>query len=173
VLRLSRRDDPAKDRLFWAWKTSRETAAANFGDPTTITTYSLCVYDAAGALKLSATAPPGGTCLGQPCWKPLRHGSLGSLRYLDVVDRTRDGLSQIVLKRLPSGRVKLLIHGSGINLAVPEPAGGQLLRHDTAVIVQLLNDAGECWETRYAPAAIQNRTELFKDKCGTGRHGGC
>ena len=173
VFRLSRRDDASKSRLFWSWKS--RSGAPSFGDPMTSTVYSLCVYDAAGgtpALKLTATVPPAGTCIDGPCWKPLRNGDPTNLRFLDM-DRHWDGISQIVLKRSPSGRVKLLVYGIGAGLRLPAPSGGGLLQPDDAVLVQLLTSDGACWQARYEPAPIDNRDDFFKDKCGRGRQGGC
>jgi hypothetical protein len=175
VLRLSRHRDPTKNRLFWAWKT-RDAAVPDFADPTTTTTYSLCVYDATDAspaLRLTATVPPAGTCLlGAPCWKSLRNGDPSNLRFFDP-DRQWDGVSQLVLKRTPGGRMKLLVYGSGVGLRLPMPVGDALLAPDRSVLVQLLNSDGACWQNGFAPAPIANRDDYFKDKCGRGSQGGC
>ncbi|MFN8644877.1 MAG: hypothetical protein U0802_25610 [Candidatus Binatia bacterium] len=123
-------------------------------------------------MKLTATVPPAGACVDGPCWKPMRNGDPTNLRFFDV-DRRWDGISQIVLKRSPGGSVKLLVYGSGVGLRLPLPIGDALLQPDDAVVAQLLTSDGSCWESRYEPVPITNRSDYFKDKCGSGRQGGC
>jgi hypothetical protein len=59
-------------RLRWKWRSSATVAQSDFGDPTTSTSYQVCLYDASG-LKLSARAPVDGTCGNgaRPCWSTL------------------------------------------------------------------------------------------------------
>ncbi len=176
VFRLSNRDDPANNRLFWQWKKRPGFDPMAFGDPSQTTSYSVCVYDVANgsaSLRLGAAIPAGGTCFDAPCWQPKRSGRPKGFRYLNVVDRSADGIAQIVLNSQASTRAKILVYGSGVNLAVPAPVGGRLLQQDSEVIVQLLNSDGECWIARYRPSAIKTRADFFKDKCGKARQGSC
>jgi hypothetical protein len=178
VFLLTNRLAPVNNRLFWQWKLSRATALPPFGDPTTTTEYSLCVYSTTGgvpSLILHANVPPGGTCYGFPCWSELSHPGLNWFRYADVLSRGRDGIARISLRanHAPSFKLRLQVEGVGPNLPVPTPNGDHLVAEDTEVIVQLINSDGACWQGRYAVPAIADRPQKFKDKCGTLTQNAC
>ena len=67
---------PPHARLLWTWPHGA-TSLSDYGDPTTTTDYTLCVYDssATGAFLATEVAiPAGGTCGRQPCWHATRSG---------------------------------------------------------------------------------------------------
>jgi len=178
VFLLTNRPAPVNNRLFWQWKLSPATALPPFGDPTTTTEYSLCVYSTTGgvpSLILHANVPPGGTCYGFPCWSELSHPGLNWFRYSDVLSRGRDGIARISLRanHAPGFKLRLQVEGVGPNLPVPTPNGDHLVEEDTEVIVQLINSDGACWQGRYAVPAIADRPQKFKDKCGTVTQNAC
>ncbi len=80
LLELRNTSPDTKDSLLWKWTRGAATAAADFGDPLTSTSYGLCLYDGTGVLLADAAAPAGGACAGgRPCWRASRSG----FRYVD------------------------------------------------------------------------------------------
>jgi len=149
------------NKITWKWKGGPATNVADFGSPATDggTTYHFCVYDqTAGTptLAMSVTAPPGGTCGTKPCWKVVSGGFLYNDKTLAA-----QGLAQIKLKGNPiPGKALLQVKGKGINLPVP----GLPFTQDPAVVMQLVNDAGVCWETTFTAPATKNVATQFGDK---------
>jgi endoglycosylceramidase len=148
----------AKDRLQWSWVNGAATASADFGDPTTTTSYRLCAYDeTAGVprLALSTGIAAGGTCDGHPCWRANRTG----FRYKDP-GASAEGVRQVILKAGAAGKSKIQVRGQGLALALPVLPLGQ----DPTVTVQLRSSAGQCWEAAYSTPARRNRVDQFKDR---------
>jgi cysteine-rich repeat protein len=147
------------NKLTWKWKGGPLTVPADFGSPDSTTTYHFCVYDkTAGTptLLLSTTVPPGGTCGTKPCWKVLKTGFLYNDKSLGA-----DGLSTIKLKgNVIPGKALVQVKGKGAGLLVPTLPFAQ----DPAVVMQLVNDQGVCWETTFAPPATKNLPTQFGDK---------
>lgn len=129
----------------------------------TNTEYALCVYDRSGdnpVLAQSALVPPGGTCDGKPCWKPLSQGYKYKNRR-----GTQGGIQSIVLKGSIGDRAKLLVKGKGGHLALPTPVSTEeFFDQDPGVTIQLTNSAGFCWEATYDAPAQRNQPGRFKDK---------
>lgn len=147
-----------RDLVTWKWTKGEATLKADFGDPLATTTYALCVYDeTAGTptLKLAADIPAGGTCAGKPCWTATAHG----FKYADK-DAIPDGVVSLVLKEGLEGFAKITLKGQGANLQMPILP----LDQDPAVIVQLVNDQGVCWDANYTAPAIANEQVQFRDK---------
>jgi len=109
--------DDGQDRIVWKWMSSTATDKLDLGAPLSTTAYGLCVYEmgAAPALKLEATAPAGGLCAGQPCWKETSAG----FKYQDRV-LTPDGVAMIELKAGPTpGKSTIRVKGKGPRLGLP------------------------------------------------------
>ncbi len=151
---------PAKRRLLWRW--NHGTAVANdFGNPLTVSRYTLCVYDRSGptgdaALLMAANAPVGSlSCDGKPCWR-LTTG----FSYKDR-SATNDGLTDIKLHAGES-RAKILVKGRGA--ALPAPATPAIPR----LTVQLRRADGtakRCWGAEYEGFAIEeNDANGFKGR---------
>jgi endoglycosylceramidase len=149
--------DP-KDRLTWSWVKGAATAVADFGDPTTTTSYRLCVYDETAAvpgLVLSTGIAAGGTCDGKPCWRATRTG----FRYRDP-GAAAEGVRQVVLKAGAAGRSTVQARGKGGALALP----GLPFAQSPKLTVQLRSSTGPCWEAAYSSPARRNRVGQFKDR---------
>ncbi|MCC6765406.1 MAG: VCBS repeat-containing protein [Deltaproteobacteria bacterium] len=127
-----------RDAFAWSWTKGSATTVADFGDPATTDAFDLCVYDA-GALVMSATAPPAGLCPKRPCWKPRKNG-------LDYADRARtpNGLQSITLRAGGTGKARIAVRAKGEHLTLPAPSGlaGPLE-------VQLQRPTGPCFGARY------------------------
>jgi len=110
-----------------------------------------------GTIPPGGCAPAGGTCQGRPCWKETGTGF--KYRGRDVTPAGLRNSLQLVLKAGATGKAKIALTGKGgINPALPplplaEPA-----------TVQLVNDAGVCWEDTYSAPALLNDGATFKDK---------
>lgn len=147
---------PARRRLMATWTRADGTDVAALGDPLADTAYALCVYDhSAGIPQLiwSALVPANGQCGARPCWQRARSGRL---RYRDR-DRARDGVAVVSLRPGASGRGAL-----GVK-AIPPILPSLPLGQDPAVVVQLRNALGSCWESSFGPPAKQNDGGHFTD----------
>jgi hypothetical protein len=153
----------SKDMLTWKWTKGAETLLSDFGDPVSgATAYRLCVYDESAGAPTAAIAlsvPPGGTCAGKPCWAAKKTGFLYKDKSL-----THDGVKQVQLTAGPEGKAKILVKGKGELLPMPKPVGPGLFAQDMAVIVQLVNVDGMCWEADFTVPAKKNDLKQFKDK---------
>jgi len=153
----------SKDTLSWNWTKGAETLLTDFGNPVNGTTsYHLCVYDeSAGvpAATMAMTAPPGGSCAGKPCWTAKKTGFLYKDKTL-----SNDGLMQLQLTAGAAGKAKIVVKGKGEGLPLPVPVGSALFAQDTALIVQLVNSDGMCWEADFSAPAKKNDLKQFNDK---------
>jgi len=145
---------PDKDLLNWKWKSSGSVALSDFGDPTTTTDLTVCVIDQAG-LRLSATAPAGGTCGTKPCWSVV---PMTKLKYSDK-ELTPDGLQKLQVKPGGANVAKIATKGKGTNLAVSG------LGLSAPVTVRLVRSGGPaCWEATYGSHVLLNKSSMFKAK---------
>jgi hypothetical protein len=140
------------DRLMWRWVGDDATAPAAFGDPTTATGYTLCIYDTtAGTPQLAAqfALAPGSS------WSPRGSG----FAYRDR-DGVSDGITSARFIASAAGRARLSITGRGsLSFPAPVPAGG-MFAQDPQVTAQLVAAGGNCWEASYIEARI-NRADMF------------
>jgi hypothetical protein len=155
-----RKSASGNDQLKWRW--SKGVAnLTDFGMPVTTTDYALCVYDqsaSAPALVQVAQVPGGSICDGTACWSQLRHG----FRYRNP-DSNQNGVQSVLLKDGPTGTAKLLVKAKGPNVQLPY-GGLQSLAQDPAVVVQLVNATGACWEATYSAPAQRNDPGSFSDR---------
>lgn len=141
-----RRVDGQRDRLTWSWRRGDVSSTSAFGDPTAAggTPFAVCVYDTPGGvptLAWSARVPAGAE------WRAA--GSRG-FRYRERTGAA-DGIIGIAL-RSGDGNASAVVRGRGMNLEPPgNPPNGPMLRHDTEVIVQVVNldDPAECFTATY------------------------
>jgi len=147
-----------KDKLVWKWNRGAATFTAEFGSPLTTTEYTACLYDSSGPamtqrLILPALIPAAGDCKGKPCWKLL---STKGFRYKDPL-RTPNGIVSLVLKSGADAKAKIALKGKGAELDAPP------LPLVPPVVMQVSNNAGECWEATYSNA-LENTAARFKAK---------
>jgi hypothetical protein len=149
-----------KPQLGWKW-TPGSITAPELGDPTAPsgTSYALCAYDATAGLVASALAPAGDRCgLGLvECWRRSSSG----FNYKDRA-LLPTGLQAMQLKSGSAGHAKLMVKGKGASLAVPP-----LPVVAFPLVVQLVNNAGGCWEASFPASGVQrNDTLQLKAKGG-------
>ncbi len=152
-LRISDKRDIAS----WRWRSNGTIPLADFGNPLTTSSYSLCVYAGASpTLVMELRAPAGGVCAGgKPCWKS--RGAKG-YRYRDL-DKTPDGVTRLVLRTKPQHLADLVIRARGPNIPFPALPLAQ------PVLAQLVkSDGPECWQATYSPPALKNDAQAYKDK---------
>jgi hypothetical protein len=145
MLTIADRTRDTRDLLVWRWREGEETEYPDLGDPLNTDAYDLCVYSEDGdTILFRATAPPGGTCPTQPCWK------LGTeYRYKDT-EMTPDGIRSIILRPGPAGRSRVVVRGQGVNLSLFD-----LSLAPPPFIVQLQATNGECWEAVFPPGVLR------------------
>ncbi len=156
VVVLKNKSPDKKDALLWKYVKGAAIVAADLGDPTNATSYTLCVYDASGSSQplMLSMAPAGGTCAGKPCWKTIK----GGFKYKDK-DATPNGLTFLLAKTGVAGKSKLIVKGKGANLAMTTlpliaPVTVQLKRNDAPTV---------CWQAKYSNPS-KNLSEQFKAK---------
>jgi hypothetical protein len=156
-LSLTNRTPDSADHLRWKWSYGASTTKADFGSPTTSTSYELCIYDGSGRTIASTGAPAGQRCGSQPCWQE---------KSAQFVYKSRDhptggghGSSlKLVLREGPSGKARIAAQGNGVGLDLkPLPAA-------QPVLVQIKNNDGLCWEASYGAPARRNTSTSFYDK---------
>ncbi|HEV7732203.1 MAG TPA: beta-propeller fold lactonase family protein [Candidatus Binatia bacterium] len=158
-LKLTDNSNDKKDLLGWTWANGQATDAADFGDPTTTTAYSLWLFDESGpggdpALRMHAVAPAAAICGTKACWKPL---GAGGYRFKGNAAHTNDGLSSFLLKPGTAGKARIKVSGRDRNLPIPGlPLTG-------TVTLQLRSSEGECWEALYS-APQQNTASSYSAK---------
>jgi hypothetical protein len=151
-LQMKNRAIDTQDRLAWKWNRGRATSLADFGDPSTSTSWDLCVY-AGNTLVSRTTAPAAGTCRGRPCWRATSTG----WTYSQSAPGDR-GLQKVTLRSGADGKSKLQAKGKGGLLALPQlPLVGAPIR------AQLINGDGKCWEATYSTPS-RNDGDRFKAK---------
>jgi len=132
--------DDRRDRLIWKLIGGESTSQADFGDPTSSTAYSLCLYDAGGLFgRLDAVASGAR-------WKAL--GTRG-YKYRDPAEFV-DGLQKIKLLGSDRDRTKILWKARGEFM--PRLAIGLLPAPITVQMVR--GDATLCWESVFAAADV-------------------
>ena len=149
-LLLDDRSNDARDHLSWSWRKGAATTLAELGNPTTSTSYTLCLYDTVGGVpqrRLAQTVPPG------PHWKQFSRG----FRYRDLT-LGYGGIQSMVLTDGAAGRASVQVQGRGQPLALPTLP----LQRQPNVIVQLLND-NTCWSATYS-TVVENSPTRFKAK---------
>ncbi|MBX3028294.1 beta-propeller fold lactonase family protein [bacterium] len=154
-------------KLLWRWL-SGDAPVAEMGDPTATTRYALCAYDAAGlvpSLALHIALAPAGTCGSAPCWQALGGSTPTGFAFTDATGG-QQGMQKLRLKGGKPGRDKLLAKAGGTALVVAPPASpSQLFAQNDDVVVQLVTDAGGCFESVFPPnAVVTNRSDLYKAK---------
>lgn len=152
-LDLVRRTASAKDRLAWTIEHAEATTAGELGDPSTVTSYGLCLYDGAGALLWRAVLPPSGTCGATPCWRRGR----GRVVYDDPTLGTT-GLHHLVVKAGRAGKATVSVAGRGAALGLPS-----LPITSLPLTVQLHHTGGVCWGAAYGDPK-RNDPERFQSK---------
>jgi YVTN family beta-propeller protein len=164
ILAIAQGTDSMKRKLAWRWNKGAATDLFALGNPVTSTNYALCVYGSNGgvpSVALAALATAGSMCGTAFCWTST--GTSGFM-YRDAGAHS-DGLTRIILRKGTAGRAKVLVRAKGTNLPGITPAdANNLIRQDPSVTVQLVNSAGECWESVYASPATTATGAQFRDK---------
>ncbi len=152
ILVVKDKDDDAKDRLIWKWIKGESTSQGEFGDPTTVANYNLCIYAGTTSAMIGQVLVPADGIK----WRAI---STKGYKYKDK-EAEADGITIMTLKGSLIDKSKALVKGKGaglpdLTLPVQEP-----------VAVQLRNiDSGICWGAEYSPAQlIKNQPGLLKGK---------
>ena len=143
-LKLRRGSKPGKDRLQWTWSPRKQRGVEPDLGALADTDYRLCIYEAANGvpgLALDADAPAGPQWTAKPSGFRFAGGGVaGDLEQLKIGTKRR---------------IKLAARAREIP-ALP-------LAQESEVVVQLQNDLGRCWESRYAAPAKKSDDRRFFD----------
>jgi hypothetical protein len=114
---------------------------AALGSPDSSTLYGLCIYDSSGFVpRLVASY------VVEPSAELWRGREPKSWTYRDR-DGTSAGVTKLLLKPGPRGRIKLAAEGP--NLVLPGPVGATYFDADTYVEFDLVSSTGRCWVATY------------------------
>lgn len=151
-LLLKKGSPNTEDHLLWKWHSGAPTVVSDFGSPSSVSGYQLCLYDASGA-RLGSGMPAGGLCDGaHSCWSAQAKG----FKYRDR-NFVPDGIFQVLLHADAGGEARIKVVGRGPQLALPAPPFAAL-----PLTVQLKRpDGGQCWEATYA-MPTRNEAGRFK-----------
>ncbi len=150
TVKLADRMPSTKDQLQWKWQPGPVTPKSAFGQPTTTTSYRLCVYDG-GGLAMTVGIPSG---VG---WKESAKGFSFKRK-----SGAPDGVVGVQLKEgLVTGKARIQVKGKGASL--PMPALASLA---APLTVQLSNTlpSPACWEAVYSGAFQRQDDVQLKDK---------
>jgi hypothetical protein len=150
LLTVDNRSPDSRDRLGWTWRKGAATTLADFGNPTTTTSYALCLYDEVGGApqrRLTKTIPPGSH------WKQFTKG----FRFRDAT-LASGGIQYITLTDGAAGRSSISLRGKGQPLTLP----GLPFAKQPGVMIQLMNDS-TCWSSTHTVAAT-NSLARFRAK---------
>jgi len=136
----------AGNLVVYQWKVKEPLSAADFGDPTASTDYSLCIIDYHTGQPLhqqTLTFFGGQICDGTPCWSQTGSGFKYKRNFLNPIIPTSLDKSKVVLKGGTRGgtlKVKSLRGGNAfLNYVLWGPLTLRLHRSDSPV----------CWETTF------------------------
>ena len=150
------------DSLDWRW-ISGNAPLREFGDPTSTTTYALCIYDAVNHvphLAFVAQVEPGGFCHRSPCWSTVGSPPIG-YRFVDS-DGLQYGIEKLLLRDRSAARDSIIAQGGGDQLELPLPVGvDQFFAQQDNVVVQLVNDVAGCWESLFRPGDVMSNTSVL------------
>ena len=136
--------DPTKKKLAWKWSDGPTTTPAEFGDPSSIDSYLLCVYDGADRVSngFAEAAKNCGTPIKpKPCWKLNGKGA----KYKDKSGSPVGTVSVSLKGSEDPGKAKVVVKGRGPDLATPD-----LSLVSGPVLVQLQNtETGLCFEASF------------------------
>ncbi len=142
----------ATNKVVWRWRGLGDVDKTALGSPASSSAFTLCVFDQT-QLRLSASAPAGGTCAGKPCWRDLPLG----YRYADP-DGTPDGVQKVQTRAGRAGQAKIAVKGRGARLDV-QPLG--LVGPVTVRLGR--SDGAACWESVYSVPTASDDVQ-FKAK---------
>jgi len=147
------RTTPRRDALKWRLKKGQALTAADLGDPTVDTDYELCVYVEVGGVCWLVVHPD---VLAGEGWSARPNG----FRFKMKKDAHPDGLRSLRLRTGADRKARVVLRGGGEGLglrALPIP-------EDAAVLVQLYNEAGQCWSTEFGQEPLQTTARRFRDR---------
>ena len=129
------------DAVVWKMPKGQATSLAEFGSPTTTTSYDLCIADGTSGMLFQFIIPAG-------LWR--RVGSTG-YRSLGVGGH---GAGAVVLKSGIEGHASVSLNAKGLGVA-PPPMPLAL-----PVTVRLRSSAGVCWAAVFSAPGVQTNTGL-------------
>ncbi len=156
-LKITNDGDPDKDKLQWQWLKGDAFDMSDLDDPSSTTSYALCVYDT------TATTPSLATSLALPAgvagWT---NRTPDGWKYSES-DGNYDGFRKIDLRTGIAGKARIKLKAAGPALPLPSPASlTEFFDQDPSVIVQLLSSDGTCWTSEFPSAgATKNAPSGF------------
>jgi hypothetical protein len=143
----------ARKRLRFISRRGDSCDPSDFGDPRVDTDYQLCVW----------SIGPGGTALVADPLAPAGEGwstARDGYRFKRPVGANPDGLRRIRLRAGEEGKSRVRVQGKGPGLELPALP----LAEDEALVVQLHNGIGRCWEASFDAAPRANTPTLFRSR---------
>ena len=135
------------DRLNWKWSGGSAMSQADFGDPTALNGYRLCVYDATAGVDHLVAALVIDSAEGWSSKDPK------GWQYRDNAGG-EDGVTKIQLKTGDDGEAGIQLFAKGDGLPTPTAYGAtEFFDSDSRVTVQLVRDgSAQCWSSQFSQA---------------------
>jgi len=157
-LTIKDNDSDDKDSLKWSWGGGGPVLQGDLGDPSSTTTYTLCVSDSTGGvdrLVAQAVIAPGSA------WTDK------DPKGWSYVDKTgaSSGVTRATIGAGDAGKAKAQVAAKGAALQMPAAfSAAEMFDQDTRVTVQLFTSAGPtCWTSEFTTTK-KNTTAAFQAK---------
>ncbi|MDX2166512.1 MAG: hypothetical protein SF182_05590 [Deltaproteobacteria bacterium] len=148
-------------RLTWRWAKG-DAPMPEIGSPTSTTHVALCIYDEIGNAPVLGMDVEVAPFFG---WRALGGSSPRGFLFSDPVGN-QGGTQKLLIKGGHAGKDSILVKSKGPSLVLPAPVlQTQLFRQQDNVTVQLVSEAGGCWQSVFSPSAVQkNLVDQYKAK---------
>ena len=169
-LSIVNHSNDTRDRVTFKWKGANAISKQDFGSPTSISDYQLCIYDDKASpgqpktLVYSMTAPAGGTCDSRPCWQEFASGyQSGYLRAGKPL--SPDGVQRVRLRAGAAGKSRILFKAKGGALGlVPHDPGVFFSQSSNVTVVVLANDVPKCFRAVFPQPSLKNLPSRYRDR---------
>jgi hypothetical protein len=148
------------DAFLWKWLQG-DAPIGDFGVPSEADVeYGLCLYrESKAGVQLVGSAmavEEGGVCTLLKCWKQLGRSVPKGFSFAEKED-VESGIVSMLLMGGKPGRDKIVVEGEGSYLPLVAPSDAE-----ERLVIQLVNDAGGCWESSYGPGNVKVSTGRFQ-----------
>jgi len=146
-----------KDRLEWGWRRGESTVLADFGNPTTDTSYGLCLYDGNDNLIFASSIEAGSQWQAQKFGFVYRNRALDEFGLRRIALRSRGpAVGRATIRVVAAGRIQTLGNANP-NGNFPDLMGFPIAANPNPVRMQMINSLGACWEGNYQTRIRRNQ----------------
>ena len=155
IVKLRRSGDGRKNQLVWRWAKGPDLPESFFGDPTTASSYSVCVFadKGGGPETVAGVLAPSG-----PPWEPWNSWP-GGFRYRDSA-AAAGGLRSMDLRPGFAKKVRVKLKAKGPRLGLAALGFGA----PATIAVQLTGASGGCLAAVFSDPFLRDDAARFRDR---------